>query len=1054
MPKAAVLALVLLLPLCARAIDIDGFGPVKPAQPILPNVSETVGQPSLSVPQLPQTLSGIETTGSIPELPQAAVEAANPETNAELPAALSEPQTPLQTPEANLVPGTNLPMPKPLADAALISNQASVPNWLSAPWENLVDLENAVFDGAARSKSGDVSPKVPRRSGKGKPADDEEEPKSPTADDGGGPDYPSRILRFVGEKFRSVLFRPNVPVESEIVRAINTARKSIHISLYEFKQTAVLAALRQARDRGVQIHIILDYKNVFPEEASIDPDNPKAPKYKAARSREIWALAREGFDVKVLKGLGDYGIDHNKIAIFDAGEAYSMGIFGSYNWNWTAEEDHYENANFTVDKRRTDVMMSYWNWLDSLAEPIAYNHKNGMIAMANPDRQWPKTVPAPPIKNIPTLDFHGTKLPIIVLSPNRNPGESIEDRLVQAIQATSKLKDQSKRTIDISIFALRSTKIAEALVAAHKAGTKVRVIMDQRQATDPDAEKVFGIYAQYLAFNGIEVRTLAGPDPVNGYQLAQKDHHKFSIFAGELVETGSANYTTYAAIGNFENGNFIDEEEDVKGYSFIYEHMWGKATKLAPPAAAPVLPTHDQLVAEIDKPQSGPEAEPTDPADPSPSDPNAMKTKPRDIPFNGGILPSFAFRPETPVEPLIIKAIGLAKKSIRLSLYEFTLDGVLDALRDAKKRGLKIEIVIDRSHVYTTGKDHTGQPRKPSPEIMALIEEKFDVKILRGNKSGIQHNKYAVFDAEDIESGGGLTLFGSYNWASTAEHNHFENIMFSNEAARIKGKLAYHQFQRGLAEEVDADKLEEVLSTGHDAEAEAWDREEAAGAGQEDADIEAAGLRGPRRPPIPAPPEDKETPFDLNGEKFQREYYSPNGGILDAWLRAIKAAKTSIDIGMFSFYSREAAEAIVAAVEQAKKENRDFRVRLVLDAGQSALAKLDGIPIAQWFLEKGIDVKQLAGPNPDRDPMFEKQHSKFILVDGKFLMTGSFNLSDTADNNNFENENVIMDPTDVAGFVEWFERLYQKGWTPRERKGKAKPAPAKTGEGAGSDDDA
>ena len=212
--------------------------------------------------------------------------------------------------------------------------------------------------------------------------------------------------------------------------------------------------------------------------------------------------------------------------------------------------------------------------------------------------------------------------------------------------------------------------------------------------------------------------------------------------------------------------------------------------------------------------------------------------------------------------------------------------------------------------------------------------------------------------------------------------------------------------------------------------------------------------RGPRRPPIPTPPEDKSTPIDLNGEKFQIDYYSPNGGILDAWLRAIKAAKTSIDIGMFSFYSREAAEAIVAAVEQAKKDGRELRVRLVLDAGQSALAKLDGVPIAQWFLEKGIDVKQLAGPNPDRDPMFEKQHSKFILVDGKFLMTGSFNLSDTADNNNFENENVIVDPTDVAGFVEWFERLYQKGWTPRERKGKAKPAPAKTGADAGSDDDA
>src|SRR6185295_11239681 len=146
--------------------------------------------------------------------------------------------------------------------------------------------------------------------------------------------------------------------------------------------------------------------------------------------------------------------------------------------------------------------------------------------------------------------------------------------------------------------------------------------------------------------------------------------------------------------------------------------------------------------------------------------------------FNGGIVPSHAFRPETPIEPLLIKAIDLSKKSIRLGLYEFNLEGVLDALRRAKKRGIKIEIVLDRSHVYTTGPDHTGKARKPSPEIMALIDEGFDVKVLRGERNGIQHNKYGVFDAEDAEAGGGLVVFGSYNWAATAENNHFENVVF------------------------------------------------------------------------------------------------------------------------------------------------------------------------------------------------------------------------------------------------------------------------------------
>src|SRR5262249_19759383 len=159
--------------------------------------------------------------------------------------------------------------------------------------------------------------------------------------------------------------------------------------------------------------------------------------------------------------------------------------------------------------------------------------------------------------------------------------------------------------------------------------------------------------------------------------------------------------------------------------------------------------------------------------------------------------------------------------------YEFNLEGVLDALRAAKKKGLKIELVIDRSHVYTTGKDHTGKARKPSPEIMSLIDEGFDVKVLKGERNGIQHNKYGLFDAEDAEQGGGLVVFGSYNWAATAENNHFENVVFRTGAekgpkgephgvVRIHNYLNYFEYQRTLGEEVDRDVLAEVLSTGRD----------------------------------------------------------------------------------------------------------------------------------------------------------------------------------------------------------------------------------------------
>lgn len=836
--------------------------------------------------------------------------------------------------------------------------------------------------GSSRKHGGKAGPGAPR-DGSGNGGSNGFTP-GPNADDGGGDGYPVDQVGFRGKNYPAAVFRPNVAVEPLIIQAIESAQQEIYVALYEFKLTGVVDALRAARERGVKVHIILDYSQVFPQQAAGDDYKPK-------RSKEIWTLLREGFDVKVLRGLGQFGINHNKFLVVDPAASQSLGEFGSYNWAWTAENTHYENANFTADKARIQAMLATWKWLDSLAQPAdkAENY------------QWPSGVPPPPSDAIPTLDFNGTQLPIAVFSPDSRPGQSIEDRLVQAIGA-------AQDSIDVSIFALRSTLVASALLAAKKRGVAVRVIMDRGQSESAP----FGPYAQWLAFNGIEVRTLSGPDPDSQYPLAQKFHHKFAIFDGRLVETGSANYTKYAAQANFENAQFLQGGQVARSYGWIYDKLWARAQPFPAPAAAPTLPTDAELAAEINQP--------VPPAAPKTAFPGpAAGVQAAPVNFNGQVFPSYAFRPDTPIAPLLVQAVRSAKKSIRLALYEFNLEEVLDALRDAKKAGLTVEIVIDRSHVYTTGRDHTGQPRKPSPQIQALINEGFDVLVLKGNKSGIQHNKYVIVDAED----GGLVEFGSYNWAETAENDHFENVIFSADSRDVADYLAYFKYQRALAKPVDHEKLEEVLTTGL-----AVDEDEAA---PEPSGIEplAAGAGAvdlaPGRKPspgLPTPPASTAPPLTFNGETFARHYFSPHGGIEEAWIRAIGAAKESIDIAMFAFWSANVAQALVDAMQK----NPALKVRLVLDAGQSKLAKVDGEPTAQWLAERGADVKTLSGPDEDGDPMFEKQHSKFMIVDGRLLLTGSFNLSPTAQNNSFENENVEDDPVHLRGFVDFFQRLYQE----------------------------
>lgn len=803
-------------------------------------------------------------------------------------------------------------------------------------------------------------------------------------DDGGGPNVPHRDVEYKGKVYPSVVFRPNTSIEPLIIQAIDASQKTLRIALYEFKLRGVLEALQRARRRGVDIQIILDYTNVFPYTAPGDD-------YIKRRSNEVWALLRDGFKVSVLRGDGEFGIMHNKFVVVDGG----LAEFGSYNWSWAAEHAHYENAKFTTDAKDVKAMEKYWEYLRGLAKEPAEAK----------DYKWPRELPAPPAEAKPSIDFNGVKLPSYTFSPNK----VFEDNMVAALNA-------SKKSVDIAVFALRSTRIAEAILKAKQRGLKIRVIIDRSQH-DSDA---FGAYTRWLAANGIEVRILAGPNPDSDFQVAEKTHHKVAIFDGKLVEMGSPNFTKYAAVNNFENGHFLDDKTDVAGYQFVYEHMWKIAEPFKGPATSPALPTDEELTREAAK-------------DPTPRVPNP-KPDPGPLPpvneitYNGIKLPSSAMLPEVPIEPMIVQAIDATKRSLKLALYEFNLEDVLGALRRAKKRGVKIEIVIDRAHVYTLGKDHKGDPKKPSAQIQALIAEGFDVMLLKGQSSGIMHNKAIVYDDK-------LVMSGSYNLTDAAEHNHFENVTFSNKLDEVKDMAAYYQYLRGAAEPVDETKFEEVLNRV---------------AGMDDSSLEKADTEGRkaaepdedgRKSKFPEPPQSKATPVKLNGETFRRYYFSPQGGIEAALVAAIHAAKASIDVAMFSFYSKTIADALLEA------KNRGVNVRLVLDNSQSKLAKLD-----DWFAFHGFDIVLIAGPNDaEGDPMYEKMHNKFMIVDGSVLINGSFNYSPNAEKNSFEHVKFIDDKLDVARFVAGFVRMHARGWKPKAPKTEPDFGAAKHSESYASD---
>ena len=48
-------------------------------------------------------------------------------------------------------------------------------------------------------------------------------------------------------------------------------------------------------------------------------------------------------------------------------------------------------------------------------------------------------------------------------------------------------------------------------------------------------------------------------------------------------------------------------------------------------------------------------------------------------------------------------------------------------------------------------------------------------------------------------------------------------------------------------------------------------------------------------------------------------------------------------------------------------------------------------------------------------------HSKFSIVDDKTVLTGSYNWSENAENNTFENMVIVTEPTIVKKYVDQFE---------------------------------
>ncbi len=151
-----------------------------------------------------------------------------------------------------------------------------------------------------------------------------------------------------------------------------------------------------------------------------------------------------------------------------------------------------------------------------------------------------------------------------------------------------------------------------------------------------------------------------------------------------------------------------------------------------------------------------------------------------DIPFNlvhNGRVKQVYFSPEDQVHKVLEYLINNEKERIRVAVFNFTDGGIAQALHRAKRRGVRVEVVVDR--LCATDRFN---------KIRELRRSGFDVFVYNQRKNrmfpSLMHNKFVVFSKNILEKE--LIWTGSFNFTKSAHVRNQENVVVLDETAMIR----------------------------------------------------------------------------------------------------------------------------------------------------------------------------------------------------------------------------------------------------------------------------
>ena len=121
------------------------------------------------------------------------------------------------------------------------------------------------------------------------------------------------------------------------------------------------------------------------------------------------------------------------------------------------------------------------------------------------------------------------------------------------------------------------------------------------------------------------------------------------------------------------------------------------------------------------------------------------------------------FSPQGGCTEAVVANLDKATNTILVQAYSFTSAPIAKALVDAKKRGVKVQVILDKS-------------QRTERYSSADFVQRAGVATFIDAKHAIAHNKIMVIDGQTI-------LTGSFNFTKAAEEKNAENLLVIQDAA-------------------------------------------------------------------------------------------------------------------------------------------------------------------------------------------------------------------------------------------------------------------------------